>query len=62
MRNLLNFLLRYSAWLLFIVYATVGCILLFNSNPYQHHVWLTTANMVTAGIYGAAGNGTYNFS
>ena len=62
MRNLLNFLLRYSAWLLFIVYATAGCILLFNSNPYQHHVWLTSANMVSAGIYGAAGNVTSYFS
>ncbi len=62
MRNLLNFLLRYSAWLLFIVYATAACILLFNSNPFQHHVWLTSANMVSEGIYGAASNVTSYFA
>lgn len=62
MRNLLNFLLKYSAWILFIVYATASCVLLFQYNPYQHHVWLTSANVVSAGIYGTASNVTSYFA
>lgn len=62
MRNLLNFLLKYSAWILFAIYVTASCILLFQYNPYQHHVWLTSANMVSAGVYGVASNVTSYFA
>ena len=53
MRNLINFFLRYSAWLLLIVYTVASCVLLFRSNPYQHHVFLTSANTVSAAVYGS---------
>lgn len=62
MRNLLNFLLKYSAWILFALYVTASCVLLFQHNPYQHHVWLTSANMVSAGMYEVASNVTSYFS
>ncbi len=61
MRNLLNFIVRYSAWILFIIYVVVSCILLFNSNPYQHHIYLTSANAVSAAVYGATNNVTSYF-
>lgn len=51
MRNLLNFLIRYSAWFVFLFYVVVSCILLFKSNPYQHHVYLTSANTVASSVY-----------
>ena len=51
MRNLINFFLRYSAWILFIIYVIISCMLLFKYNPYQHHIYLTSANKISAGIY-----------
>jgi len=58
MRELLNFLIRYSAWFVFALYATASCILLFQRNPFQHHVYLTSANAVVSGVYDAASNVT----
>lgn len=56
MRNLLNFFLRYSAWFVFIFYVVLSCWLLFKKNPYQHHVYLTSANAVASGIYDVTSN------
>ncbi|MDE6693032.1 MAG: rod shape-determining protein MreC, partial [Muribaculaceae bacterium] len=36
---------------MFVFYVVVSCVLLFSGNPYQHHVYLTSANTVSAGIY-----------
>lgn len=58
MRNLINFFVRFSAWLLFAVYATASIIMLFHSSPYQHHVLLTSANSVVAGVYGTVNSVT----
>lgn len=58
MRNLLNFFLRYSAWFVFIFYVVLSCWLLFMKNPYQHHVYLTSANAVASGIYDVTSNVT----
>lgn len=52
MRNLLNFLIRYSTWFVFAFYVILSCILLFRNNPYQQSVYLTSANAVSSGIYG----------
>ncbi len=51
MRNLLNFFLRYSSWFVFLIYVALSCYLLFTRNPFQHHVYLTSANAVASGIY-----------
>lgn len=61
MRNLLDFLLKYSSWMLFVVYVVMSCILLFRNNPYQHHVFLTSANAASAAVYSAASNVTSYF-
>lgn len=58
MRNLLNFFLRYSSWFVFLFYALLSCYLLFTRNPYQQHVYLTSANAVASGIYEVTGNVT----
>ena len=54
MRNLFLFLVRYRAWIVFIIYVVLSCILLFNNNPYQRHVYMTSASKVTASVYDAA--------
>ncbi|MCH5346899.1 MAG: rod shape-determining protein MreC [Muribaculaceae bacterium] len=62
MRNLLYFLLRYSAWLLFGLYVVLSCVMLFNTNPYQHYVYLTSAGNVASTVYGVANNVTSYFA
>lgn len=58
MRNLLNFFIRYGAWFLFVFYAAISCFLLFQRSPFQHHVYLTSANAVVSGVYDVAANVT----
>lgn len=52
MRNLIDFFIRHLTWFVFIFYVGTSCALLFQSNPYQHHVYLTSANNVCASVYG----------
>ena len=47
MRNLLNFFLKYSSWLVLAFFIVVSCVLLFSRNPYQRHVWLTSAGTLS---------------
>lgn len=51
MRNLIDFFVRNSAWFVFIFYMILSSILLFNNNPYQQSVYLTSANTVVSSIY-----------
>ncbi|MGM9802868.1 MAG: rod shape-determining protein MreC [Muribaculaceae bacterium] len=51
MKELLNFLIKHSQWLVFIFYVFISCYLLFHNNPYQQHVYLTSANAVSASVY-----------
>lgn len=50
MRNLLDFLNRYSYWLLFIVLEAISLLLLFRFNLYQGCVWFTSANTVSGKV------------
>ncbi len=61
MRNLINFILKYSAWFVFIFYVILSCILLFRSNPYQHHIYLTSANKISTALYNYTSNITSYF-
>ncbi len=61
MRELFNFFLRHGKWLVFLIYLALGCILLFRGNPYQHHIYLTSANAVTSGVYNFTNNVTSYF-
>lgn len=62
MRNLLNFLVRYSSWFVFAFYVVLSCGLLFNRNPYQHHVYLTSAGIVASGLHDISSNITGYFA
>ena len=62
MNNLLYFFIKARPWILFTVYAVIGCILLFNRNPYQHSVYLTSANSISTGVYNAATGVTSYFN
>lgn len=52
MRNLLNFLIRYSTWFVFLFYVLLSCVLLMRNNTYQQSVWMTSANAVSSSVYG----------
>lgn len=51
MRNLLNFLLNYGYWLLFLLLEVASFLLLFRFNNYQGSVGFTSANRVVGYIY-----------
>lgn len=56
MRNLLNFILRYSTWFVFAFYVLLSCILLSRRDDYHASVILSSANGVTSSVYrGATG-------
>lgn len=61
MHNLLNFLVRFSTWFIFIIYVIISCMLLFNNNPYQHHIYLTSAGKIASSVYSATNNVTSYF-
>lgn len=62
MRNLVDFLIKYSTWFVFTFYVIISCIFLFDKNPYQHHVYMTSAGKLTAGIYDMSHNVTSYFN
>ena len=51
MRNLLNFLLKYNYWFLFIVLEVASFVLLFRFNRYQQSAFFTSANTVVGAVY-----------
>lgn len=51
MRNLLDFLVKYSYWFLFFVLEAVSFVLLFQFNSYQGSVWFSSANAVAGKFY-----------
>ena len=61
MKNLLNFFIKYFSWIVFTFYVIISSILLFQSSPYQQHVYLTSANGVCAAVFGVFNNITSYF-
>lgn len=51
MRNLIDFIVKHFSWLLFALYVTLSCVLLFENNPYQHHIYMTSAGKAAASVY-----------
>ena len=60
-RNLLNFLLRYSPWVVFAFYAGLSCYLLYSDSPAQRHVYMTSAGVVASTVYDGVRNVTSYF-
>lgn len=55
MRNLINFLLKYNYWFLFIVLEVASFVLLFRFNHYQQSAFFTSANVVVGAVYDVSG-------
>ncbi len=55
MRNLLNFLLKYNYWFLFLLLEAIGLLLLFRHNRYQQSVYFSSANTLSGMVYEAVG-------
>lgn len=61
MRNILDFLIKYSHWALFVLLQMVAAILLFRFNSFQGSVWFTSASEVTASVTKVAAEVTRYF-
>ncbi len=61
MREIIDFIRHYSTWFVFTFYVLLSLLLLFNNNPYQRHVYMTSAGAVSASVYGAVNNVTSYF-
>lgn len=61
MRNLFDFLLRFSSWFVFAFYVVLSCVLLFQNNPYQHYVYLTSAGDIASSVFNTTNNVTSYF-
>ena len=55
MRNLINFLLKYNYWFLFIILEVASFVLLFRFNRYQQSSYFTSANTVVGAVYEVSG-------
>ncbi len=51
MRNLLNFLIKYSTWFVFAFYVLISCILLVKTSKDHYSVYLSSANAIGGSIY-----------
>lgn len=54
MRNLLNFLIKYSTWFVFTFYVLISCILLVRNSKNHNSLYLSSANAVGEVVYGTA--------
>lgn len=56
MRNLLNFLIKYNYWFLFLLLEIASFVLLFRFNHYQQSVFFTSANGLVGKVYEISGS------
>ena len=61
MRNIFDFIVKYSHWALFILLQLLAAILLFRFNSFQGSVWFTSASEVTASVTKVASEVTRYF-
>lgn len=51
MRNILNFIIKYSTWFVFTFYVLISCILLVKSSDNHFSVYMSSANAIGGAIY-----------
>lgn len=61
MRNLINFLLKYNYWFVFVLLEIISLTLLFRFNNYQGSAFFTSANYVAGLVYEASNQVTRYF-
>lgn len=54
MRNLFQFIIKNSSWLVAFLLIAISFYLVFSQNPYQRSVYLTSANSLTGKLYGVS--------
>lgn len=54
MKALLEFLVRHGSWFTFLLFAIISCVMLFQGNPYQQHVFMTSAGGMARTVYSGA--------
>lgn len=62
MNELFNFFVKNSKWFVFAIFVVISCMLLFHGNPYQQHVYLTSAGRVVSSVYKTSNNVTSYFN
>lgn len=62
MRNLLNYILRNSAWFLAVLLIALSIYMVVEHNSYQRSVYLSSANKISSQLYGVSNNVTSFFS
>jgi len=60
--ELFTFFARNSKWFVFAVYVVLSIMLLVGGDPYHRHIYLTSANRVTASVYDFSNNATGYFN
>lgn len=61
MDNLINFIIKHGAWILFILLQALCIIMIYNDNPYQRSTLLSSGNQITGSIYKTANTVTGYF-
>lgn len=61
MKNLLNFLIKYNYWFLFVLLEVISFTLLFRFNHYQGSVFFTSSNKMVGKVYEISGGITSYF-
>ncbi|MDD2799307.1 MAG: rod shape-determining protein MreC [Bacteroidales bacterium] len=62
MRNLIQFLIKHSYWLVLLIYLVVGFAMLFNFNVYHRSIYLSSSNQVSGEIFKTSSNITNYFN
>lgn len=62
MRELIDFFIRNSKWFVFTFFVVISLMMLFNHNPYQQHVYMTSAGKVASSVYKVSNNITSYFN
>lgn len=62
MHELIAFFARNSKWFVLAVYVALSVMLLAGGDPYHRHLYLTSANGVSAAVYGFSSNVTGYFN
>lgn len=62
MHELFTFFARNSKWFVFAVYVVLSIMMLVGGDPYHRHIYLTSANRVTASVYDFSNNATGYFN
>lgn len=60
MRNLIEFLVKYSSWFVFIILVAISVIMLVSNGRYHSSIWFTSANAVSNRVY-EMGNGVTGY-